>query len=80
MICNVLLVSSIQQSESATHTHTHTHTHTYGASQVVLVLKNPPVYAGDIRGAGSVPLKEGMGTNPRILVWRIPWMEEYGRL
>ena len=26
-----------------------------GASQVVLLVKNPPVYAGDIRDVGSVP-------------------------
>ena len=31
-----------------TRTHTHTHTHTR-ASQVVVVVKNPPVNAGDIR-------------------------------
>ena len=32
------------------------------ASQVVLVVKNPPAYAGDIRDAGSVP---GTGRSPR---------------
>ena len=39
-----------------THTHTHTHTHTYihtYASQVALVVKNPPVNSGDIRDMGS---------------------------
>ena len=35
-----------------THTHTHTHTHTpRGASQVVLVVKTLPVYAGDVGDA-----------------------------
>ena len=34
---------------------------------------------------GSVPgwgksLEKGMATHPRILVWRIPWTEEPGRL
>ena len=29
-----------------------------GASQVVLVVKNPPANAGDIRDAGSVPGRE----------------------
>ena len=29
VLYNVLLVSAVQQSESAIHTHTHTHTHTY---------------------------------------------------
>ena len=27
----------------------------HGASQVVLVVKNPPANAGDIRDAGSIP-------------------------
>ena len=27
----------------------------YGASQVALVVKNPPANAGDVRDAGSIP-------------------------
>ena len=53
------------------------------ASQVVLVVKNPPTNAGDIRDMGSIP---GLGRYPgggnsshfSILVWRIPWTEEPG--
>ena len=26
------------------------------------------------------PLEEGMATHSSILAWRIPWMEEFGRL
>ena len=41
-----------------TYTHTHTHTHTciymYEASQMALVVKNPPANAGDTRDVGSV--------------------------
>ena len=33
----------------------------YGASQVALVVKNPPTNAGDIRGTGSIP---GSGRSP----------------
>ena len=33
----------------------------YGASQVALVVKNPPASAGDVRDAGSVP---GLGRFP----------------
>ena len=33
---------------------THTHTHTHGASQVALVVKNPPANAADIRDVGSI--------------------------
>ena len=39
-----------------THTHTHAHTHTHTltlASQVVLVVKNPPANAGDLRYPGG---------------------------
>ena len=35
------------------HTHTHTHTHTR-ASQVALMVKNPPADAGNGRDAGSI--------------------------
>ena len=46
------------------------------ASQVMLVVKNLPANAGDIRDAGSIPglgisLKEGMLTHSSILFWRI---------
>ena len=55
------------------------------ASQVVLMTKNPPARAGDIRDAGSIP---GLGRSPggghdnhsSILAWRIPWTEEPDRL
>ena len=75
-----------------THTHTHTHTHTYThihpsgpkrASQVVLVVKNPPANAGDIRDSGLIPRLgrshgEGDGYHSSILAWQIPWTEELG--
>ena len=51
------------------------------ASQVVLVVRNPPANAGDVRDVGSIP---GSGRSPggchdtysSILAWRIPWTEE----
>ena len=47
------------------------------ASQVVLVVKNPPASAGDGRDMGSTvgwedPLEEGMAIHSSILAWRIP--------
>ena len=55
------------------------------ASQVVLVVKKLPAKAGDKRDVGSIPgsedlLEEGMATHSSILAWRIPWIEEPGRL
>ena len=55
------------------------------ASQVVLVVKNPPANAGDTRDTGSIPwLGRSPGedslTHCSILARRIPWMEEPGRL
>ena len=49
-----------------------------GASQVVLVVKNPPANAGDTRDACQFlgwedPLEKGISS---ILAWRIPWTEE----
>jgi len=58
---------------------------THGASQVALVVKNPPANTGDIRNMGSFPgsgrsPEEGMATHSSILAWRIPWREEPGTL
>ena len=46
------------------------------------VVKNLPASAGDaglIPGMGKSP-GEGNGTQSSILVWKIPWTEEPGRL
>ena len=45
------------------------------ASQVVLVVKNLPANAGDVRDTGSI-----MAVHSSILAWRISWTEEPGRL
>ena len=44
----------------------------FGASQVVLVVKNPPANAGDERDEDSIPelersLEEGMATHSSVL-------------
>ena len=55
------------------------------ASQVALVVKNPPANAGDrrdsVRSLGwEDPLEQGIATRSRILAWRVPWTEEPGGL
>ena len=57
----------------------------YRASQVALVVKNPPANAGDVRDVGLIlgsenTLEEGMATHFSILVWKIPGIEEPGGL
>ena len=52
---------------------------------VVLVVKNLPANAGDLRdGVPSLgwedPLEEEMATHSSILAWRIPWTEDPGGL
>ena len=48
-------------------------------SQVVLVVKNPPANAGDIRDLGQEdPLEKRMATHSSILAWRNPWTGEPG--
>ena len=56
------------------------------ASQVALVVKNPPVSARDIRDAGLIP---GLGRSPGGEEWQptpvfpssaIPWTEQPSRL
>ena len=57
------------------------------ASQVALVMKNPPANVGDIRDVGSIlgssrsmgrddPLEEGMASHSSIIAWRMSWTEE----
>ena len=48
------------------------------ASQEVLVVKNPPDNAGDIRDTGSIPasVRSPGGGHGSILAWRIPWTED----
>ena len=42
-----------------------------GATQVVLVVKNPPANAEDIRDTGSIP---GLGRSPGGgIPWRMAW-------
>ena len=43
------------------------------------VVKNPPANSGSIPGLRRSPEKE-MATHSSILAWRIPWIEETGRL
>ena len=62
------------------------------ASQVALVVKNPPANAGDITVSGSIletwvrslgredPLEEGMAIHSSILAWQVPWTEGPGGL
>ena len=55
-------------------------------AQVVLVVKNRPANAGDVkdplvRSLGQEdPLEEEMATHSSVLAWRIPWTEEPGGL
>ena len=53
--------------------------------QVVLVVKNLPANAGDVRDMVESldwenTLEEGKAIHASILAWRIPWIEEPGRL
>ena len=51
------------------------------ASQVALVVKNPPANAWNVRGIGwEDPLEKSLATHSSILAWRIPGTVEPGRL
>ena len=51
---------------------------------MALVVKNLPANSGDARDSGlgqeEDPLEKSMATHSSILIWRIPWTEEPGRL
>ena len=50
------------------------------ASQVALMVKNPPAKTGDIRDTGSSldqeDLQQEMATHSSILAWKFSWVEE----
>ena len=55
------------------------------ASQLALVVKNPPAGSGDVRDMGSIPGSGrspggGRGSHSSTLAWRIPWTEKPGGL
>ena len=57
----------------------------FWASQVALVVNNPPVnadgYNTQVQSLGREDLlEEGTATHSSILAWRIPWTEESGGL
>ena len=52
-----MLIFTAEQSDSVIHIYVYVYT----ASQVVLVVKNPPASAGDVRDMGSIP---GSGRYP----------------
>ena len=52
---------------------------------MVLVVKNLPVNAGDVKDEGSIPgsgrsLEKEMAICSSLLEWKIPWTEEPGKL
>ena len=53
-----------------------------GASPVAQTLKNlPTMQEAWIQSLGQEdPLEKGMATHSSILAWRIPWIEEPGKL
>ena len=54
----------------------------FWASLMAQTVKNPPAMQETwVRSLGwEDPLEKGMATHSSILAWRIPWMEEPGRL
>ena len=58
---------------------------TFGASQLVLEIKNSHAKAGDIRNTGLIPggeepLEEGLAADSSIIAWWISPTEETGGL
>ena len=51
-------------------------------SLVAQTVKNlPAMQEAQVRSLGwEDPLEKGMATHSSILPWRIPWIEEFGRL
>ena len=55
----------------------------FGASQVILVVKNLPTNVGDLEMSSlgqEDPLEEEMATCSSILAWKIPWTDKPGGL
>ena len=76
MLYNVVLVSAVQQSESAICIHI------FGLPwcSVVKILPANARDTGLIPGLGRSPRRKEMATHSSILAWEIPWTVEPGRL
>ena len=82
------------QTRLSTHTHTHTHTHTVGSMKyryLIVVLICIALMVNDIDylfvcilaiyiSSLEKYLEKAMAPHSSILAWKIPWMEEPGRL
>ena len=55
---------------------------TWASSLMAQMVKNPPArQETQVKSLGQEdPLEKGMATHSSILIWRIPWTEEPGRL
>ena len=63
------------------YTHTHTHTHTLASLVAQRAKHLPAMWETWVRSLGwEDPLEKEMATHSRILAWRIPWIEQPGRL
>ena len=60
------------------HTHTHTHTSIPGGSDGKESARNAEAWVQSL--SWEDPLEKGMATHSSTLGWRIPWIEEPGRL
>ena len=70
-----MLLSAIQQSESAIHTHL------LGFPGGSVVKDLPAMQETWVQSLGwGDPMEEEIATHSSILVWRIPWTEEFCRL
>ena len=76
-VCVCVCVNFLTEADYMhTHTHTHIHIHYIRASQVVLVVKNMPADAGDLKDSGLIPglgrsPGGGMATHFNTLAWKI---------
>ena len=75
MLCNIVLVSAIQQPKSDLIIH-------MSPSLVAQLVKNvPAVQETQVQSLGwEDPLEKEMAPQSSILAWRIPWTEEPGGL
>ena len=88
LIPNNLLNNHLRPSSDTDAKDTNTHTHIYIQMDIYLgflggsVVKNSSANTGDsdsVPGSGR-SLEKEMKTHACILIWRIPWTEERGRL
>ena len=75
-----MLISAVPQVGSVTHTHTHIYIHAFFFKIFFSIMVYHRILNITLCAIPVGPSEKAMAPNSSTLAWKIPWMEEPGRL